>query len=151
MTTQIIKGSCLCNTIKYTVTGPPILNVLCYCRNCQKSTGSLGVANSLYKQENLSITEGQDSLRTYKDSNTHDGSVVDRSFCQNCGSNIVFSNKAKSEDVVIVTSGTMDLEDGQAWAPMVEFYCQDKKAWLDLGVETKTFEKVPLRFDRVLG
>ncbi|KAB8273906.1 Mss4-like protein [Aspergillus minisclerotigenes] len=144
-----INGSCLCGTIKYHITGSPALKILCYCQNCRKSTGSLGMANSIYHRSNLTISQGHDTLRTYKDSATHSGSPVDRSFCGNCGSNLFCENKEKGPGLVIVTSGTMDLEDGQSWQPVMEFYCKDKKTWLETNLETKKFETVPATFENL--
>ncbi|KAE8369332.1 Mss4-like protein [Aspergillus caelatus] len=147
--TQTIYGSCLCGTIKYHITGDPALKILCYCQNCRKSTGSLGMANSIYRRENVTITQGHDTLRTYKDNATNNGSTVERSFCGNCGSNLFCENKEKGPELVIVTSGTMDLAAEQTWEPVMEFYCKDKKTWLDTNVETRKFEEVPTAFDNL--
>lgn len=50
---------------------------------------------------------------------------------------------------MIVTSGTMDLEDGQSWQPVMEFYCKDKKTWLETNLETKKFETVPTTLENL--
>lgn len=50
---------------------------------------------------------------------------------------------------MIVTSGTMDLAAEQTWEPVMEFYCKDKKTWLETSVETKKFEEVPTTFDNL--
>ncbi|OGM44203.1 DUF636 domain protein [Aspergillus bombycis] len=146
---QTIHGSCLCGTVKYHATREPILRILCYCQNCRKFTGSLGMANSIYRRENITIAQGHDTLRTYKDSATHNGSTVERLFCGNCGSNLFCENKEKAPDLFIVASGTMDLEAGQTWVPVVEFYCKDKRAWLDTNAETKKYEELPKTFDNI--
>ena len=48
---QTTRGSCLCGTVKYHATGEPVLRMICYCQNCQKFTGSVGMANSMYLKE----------------------------------------------------------------------------------------------------
>ncbi|PIG87006.1 hypothetical protein AARAC_004759 [Aspergillus arachidicola] len=97
----------------------------------------------------LTISQGQDTIRTYKDSATDSGSTVERSFCGNCGSNLFCENKQKGPGLVIVTSGTMDLEAGQSWQPVMEFYCKDKKTWLETNLETKKFETGPATLDNL--
>ena len=50
MAETTISGNCLCGAIQYELLGPPIVNVLCHCNNCRKSTGSSFMANSFYKK-----------------------------------------------------------------------------------------------------
>lgn len=50
MTETAITGNCLCGTVQYELSGPPIINVLCHCKNCKKSTGSSFMANSIFKK-----------------------------------------------------------------------------------------------------
>ncbi|KNG91405.1 DUF636 domain protein [Aspergillus nomiae NRRL 13137] len=146
---QTTRGSCLCGTVKYHATGEPVLRMICYCQNCQKFTGSVGMANSMYLKESITITQGHDTLRTYKDNATHNGSTVERSFCGNCGSNLFCQNKETAADFFIVASGTMDLEAEQTWVPVVEFFCKDRRAWLDTNVVTRKHEQLPKTFDEI--
>ncbi|KAF2239337.1 hypothetical protein EV356DRAFT_502366 [Viridothelium virens] len=41
-------GSCLCGTIRYSLSSPPTQCVLCHCNNCQKSSGSAFMTNNWY-------------------------------------------------------------------------------------------------------
>lgn len=45
---KVTTGGCLCRQIRYEATGAPAMNVLCYCENCRKVTGSICMANSMY-------------------------------------------------------------------------------------------------------
>ncbi|EFR02681.1 DUF636 domain-containing protein [Nannizzia gypsea CBS 118893] len=125
------KGSCLCGKVRYELEGQPLHYVLCFCNNCRKTTGSLCMANSWYKKEALKITEGKNNLATYLDKTTDSGVVLERSFCVSCGSSVVSENKARLPDMVIVSSGTLDLAEGESWGPpTLEFFCKRKAAWL---------------------
>ena len=44
----VVKGSCLCGAIKYTIEGSPSTTVLCHCISCKKQSGSAFKANSIY-------------------------------------------------------------------------------------------------------
>jgi hypothetical protein len=47
----MVTGSCLCGNIQYELHGDPINTAMCFCDNCRKSTGSIGMANGWYSKE----------------------------------------------------------------------------------------------------
>ena len=51
---KIRTGSCLCQSIKYTVTGEPLTFRVCHCVNCKKASGSAFTTNAFYKDEVVS-------------------------------------------------------------------------------------------------
>ena len=44
--------------------------------------------------QNMKVTKGQDSIKTYRDSDTKTGKALLRSFCSNCGSNVFLAPEA---------------------------------------------------------
>ena len=46
-----ISGSCLCQQIRYELTGDSQVKLLCHCNNCRKVSGSSFMANSVYQQD----------------------------------------------------------------------------------------------------
>ena len=40
-----VKGSCLCNSVQFTISDPVQRFYTCYCSRCQKETGSAFAAN----------------------------------------------------------------------------------------------------------
>jgi hypothetical protein len=46
---SLTYGSCLCGSIKYTLSGAPSTTVLCHCISCKKSSGSAFKANGFYQ------------------------------------------------------------------------------------------------------
>ncbi|KAJ5478345.1 Glutathione-dependent formaldehyde-activating enzyme/centromere protein V [Penicillium desertorum] len=130
----MVTGSCLCGNIQYELHGDPINTAMCFCDNCRKSTGSIGMANGWYSKEARA-----DTLRTYQDHATDSGATVERSFCPDCGSPVIAENKTKFPGAVIVTYGTMELESGRYWKPELEYFCKRKVEWLGTPVETKKF------------
>lgn len=47
-TPDVVTGSCLCQKVRYKVTGAPLTTIICHCDSCRKSTGSAFMANSFY-------------------------------------------------------------------------------------------------------
>ncbi|KAJ6000348.1 hypothetical protein N7481_000757 [Penicillium waksmanii] len=64
---NIITGSCVCEKVRYELTGSPITNIICHCDTCRKITGSVFMANSAYTRENFKIITGEDVLKVYDD------------------------------------------------------------------------------------
>jgi hypothetical protein len=58
---KVVTGSCLCRKVRYEATGAPVMNVLCYCENCRKVTGSICMANSFYLKPVSLNTPDRDS------------------------------------------------------------------------------------------
>ena len=90
------------------------------------------MTNCIFPKSALVITRGgEDALRTYRDSDTRSGRTVSRSFCGICGSWLFVENSAKAE-IVGVSNGSVDggVED-KVLAPKVEFFCAEKREWME--------------------
>ncbi|CAG8958552.1 hypothetical protein HYFRA_00009868 [Hymenoscyphus fraxineus] len=123
-------GSCLCGKVRYTITGQPKTRVVCHCLSCKKATGSSFMANEFYDREQVKIQDPDLVLKTYTDTSPESGSVLARSFCGNCGSNMVAQN-SKRPEAMAVASGTLDDETLlREWTPRLEFYCKRRSDWL---------------------
>ncbi|KAJ5355503.1 uncharacterized protein N7496_012715 [Penicillium cataractarum] len=125
-----ISGSCLCQQIRYEISGDPQVRLLCHCDNCRKATGSSFMANAVYQEDQFRIISGEELLKIYKDSNNSSGNALSRTFCSNCGSPLFITNSV-FKGMLTVTSGTMDLGPSKSeWAPQVEVFCQSRREWL---------------------
>ncbi|GFG00527.1 putative glutathione-dependent formaldehyde-activating enzyme [Aspergillus udagawae] len=128
---NVVTGSCLCQTFRYKVTGPPKTTVICHCDSCRKGTGSAFMANSLYLKDQLQVLTGEDSLRVYVDNSTGSGKPLSKSFCSICGSSLFVSSESIDPSTVAITSGTMDLGPSKGeWEPKMEFFCARRREWL---------------------
>ncbi|KAF3401671.1 hypothetical protein F1880_010026 [Penicillium rolfsii] len=125
-----ISGSCLCQQVRYEVTGDPQVRLLCHCDNCRKVTGSSFMANAVYQKNQLRLVSGEETLKTYQDSNNSSGNVLSRVFCSNCSSSLFITNSL-NEGMLVITSGTMNLgPSASEWAPQVEVFCKSRREWL---------------------
>lgn len=125
------KGSCLCEAVSYTVVGPPTLQYLCHCRNCQKLSGGAFNANCFFPRSSFKVTTGQQHLSIYHCEVTGSGLITHRHFCGKCGTPLFIYPDSKP-DVVVVMAGTLDEFD--AFEPKQETWVSHRRDWVK-GVE----------------
>jgi len=95
-TTQ--RGSCLCGSVSYTVSGPLRPICACHCKQCRKTSGHY-VAATQCLQHDINIKE--DALTWYQSS-----TEAERAFCGVCGSNLFwrrFNNR-----FISIFAGSLD-------------------------------------------
>ena len=97
------KGSCLCGTVKFTVTGKTSNMNHCHCSMCRKIHGSLFA--TYFNAEALEITEGSSAIGRYESS-----PGFTRTFCTQCGSTL--PEQSHSDNGVFVPAGLMDDDPG---------------------------------------
>ncbi|MGB6006936.1 GFA family protein [Castellaniella sp.] len=72
------QGQCHCGAVKFSVDAPlPTQAVSCNCSHCRAK----GFLLAFFPAEKFSLTQGQDSLRSYR-FNTHQ---IEHQFCAVCG------------------------------------------------------------------
>ena len=132
-----LRGSCLCGTSKYSITGPPIQGIICHCRNCKKFTGGPFAANVWIPKDYFKLDEASAaSVTRYADSNTDGGSTLYRASCKNCGSALFVD--IPHYGIVSVTRGTLDVaEDIETLNPAVEFYYSRRLPWAEINSKTE--------------
>ena len=85
MTTDI-QGGCLCGTVRFTATGPPLRTFACHCTFCQKLTGSSFYAESLFDNDAVTFNEGP--LKQFEHTSDGSGKKVYVHFCPTCGTTV---------------------------------------------------------------
>jgi len=127
-----VTGSCLCQAVKYTVSGSPRGTVLCHCSNCQKTTGSAFANNLRVLKSKLTILSGEDKIKCHKDSNTKSGIELSRYFCGDCGSPVYLTNP-EFQGLVVLYTGCIDT-DAKHERPRGEMFGENTRKWF-AGVE----------------
>lgn len=84
------------------------------------------MTNAFFKSQNMTISKGQDSIKTYRDANTKTGNALLRSFCSNCGSSVFLAPAAGG--LAIVQAGAV--EGSEAWVPTHESHPDAKWKWI---------------------
>lgn len=118
------KGSCLCGSIAYEISGELGPLIFCHCSRCRKANGSAFSAVSPIPTTNFRIVKGEESLRSFSvDSGIH------RFFCSNCASPII-SKRDAMPHIVRVRIGTLDTPvDGNVSA---HIYTGSKASWYEI-------------------
>jgi hypothetical protein len=81
------KGECFCGTVKIEASGEPAAMGYCHCQSCR--TWSAGPVNAftLWKPEDVKVTEGARHLGMFQKS-----PLSQRQFCTKCGGHVMTSH-----------------------------------------------------------
>ena len=127
-------GGCLCGQVRYSANADPGSDFVCHCENCQKQTGTAFAIFVAIAKSAISI---QGRLKTFHDKGDS-SQLVDRSFCPECGSPIVFE-AAAIPGLAFVHAGTLD---NTSWLdPKVHVYCDSKEQWTPIPEGSRKFAK----------
>lgn len=77
-------GSCYCGAVQIEVRGEPLEMGYCHCENCRRYSAAPVSAITLWKKENVSVTEGAEFLGKFRSSE-----MSDRGYCTKCGGHIL--------------------------------------------------------------
>ncbi|CAF3764243.1 unnamed protein product [Rotaria sp. Silwood1] len=134
-----ITGECLCGQITVSLTKEAFeatdKTLVCRCKNCRQSSGSLGSINIIVPESAVKIT-GQPKL--YRDSNTTSGAPLQRAFCGNCGSPI-YSASPNMPGIQAVKLGLFD----KIPKPSAEQFCKARPSWDKPIADAHQFDTVP--------
>lgn len=100
----ILRGGCLCGSVRYEYPGEPGESSYCHCDDCRKATGGPYTVGVLVEAAKLRIVSGQvKGYTTIADSERK----ITREFCPQCGSPL-FTRAAKCPDLVFLKAGCLD-------------------------------------------
>ncbi len=121
--TMPITGGCLCGAVRYEASGPPRDVQYCHCRMCQKNTGGAFSVLAGFRADGFRITRGGPTF--YKSSD-----IVERGFCANCGSSLVYRYFDPDHLYVWVSVGTLD--NPEAAPPTHHYGIESQVSWLTI-------------------
>ena len=132
----IRKGSCLCGQVKYSFYADQIDAVSCYCRDCQRVTGSPLTTVVAVSADTLNI-EGL--TRTFSNRSAGNRKVT-RHFCPNCGSQL-FTEAEMVPGVKFVKCSTLD--EPSAAVTTANFWLSSAARWAPIDKEIACFDENP--------
>lgn len=135
MSTEI-RGGCSCGAVSYSSTLEQPRTMACYCKDCQRATGS-PMATFVAVPESLMSLEGEAKSHTVKGDS---GRAVTRHFCGECGSQL-YSTVESMPGVYFVKLGT--LENADDLAPQVHIWVKSRPNWCELPAGAPAFEENP--------
>jgi hypothetical protein len=117
------RGSCACGALAFESSHAPVLQLRCFCTDCQKSTGSVMAPLAFFPAGAVRILRGQ--TRAY-DSRNDSGHVVTKEFCPECGTT-VFHGSTSYPHLRGVPVGILD--DATHFRPTTNIYVGSAPPW----------------------
>lgn len=121
--TKSIAGGCACGSIRYRSTGEILFAAHCYCRDCQKATGT-GQASFFILAKSETDVDGEPSTWM---TTGESGNTVYRGFCETCGSPVYNTNTGYPENL-FVHAATLD--DPSLFTPERAVYRDKAQPWV---------------------
>lgn len=121
----MLKGSCLCGEVAYTVAGPVESASHCFCTMCQKQHGAGAGTYANIARADLRIERGADNITEFASSEQGR-----RAFCRRCGSTL-FWRSEETPDRIAVTLGTLDTPFTDPVG--IELHTDTRPSWLPHG------------------
>ena len=97
--TMPITGGCLCGAVQFEVVEEPYQTDYCYCRMCQRSSGSVLTTWADIKAHEFRFSRGE--IKFYRSSE-----YAERGFCATCGSTLI--QRALKGDWIALATGSLD-------------------------------------------
>jgi hypothetical protein len=129
-------GGCLCGAVRYEARGEPLFAGCCYCKDCQKASGSGFVPFMGFAAKDVRFS-GQTRLVVTKAAN---GGDAHRNFCPNCGS-LVFGGIVGVHDQHTIYAGSLD--DNSLFEPQFAIFNRSRPPWAPLPEGLQAFEAMP--------
>lgn len=117
-----IRGSCLCGSVQYEITGSFALAGHCHCSICRKANGAAYVSWGIIDPQQFRWTAGQDHIAQYESS-----PGKQRCFCRQCGASLASSHGGRVSEVVL---GSIDGDPGTR--PLEHIFVGSKAIWHDI-------------------
>lgn len=131
-----ITGQCLCGNIKYSFAQEPKEKGLCYCRSCQRKSGSSHIAYLAGKESYVEMTG---SVKWYG-AVGESGRSKQHGFCPECGS-VLFGKSEFWPGILAVYAGSLD--EPKNYKPRVNIWICDAPSWACLDDRLPKVEKNP--------
>jgi hypothetical protein len=102
------QGTCFCGAVEVTVSGAPETMGYCHCRSCRSWSAGPVNAFTLWKPENVTVTEGGEFVGHFMKTKTSD-----RRYCTKCGGHLMTSHPTFGlVDVYAATIPTLPFKPG---------------------------------------
>ncbi|MCZ7563311.1 MAG: GFA family protein [Burkholderiales bacterium] len=120
----MIRGSCLCGSVRYEVRGRLGRISHCHCSMCRKAHGAAFGTYASVRREDFVWLSGADAVVAYRSS-----PAVTRTFCGRCGATLQFIDDTHP-DALDFTLGTLDEDPGAR--PALHIFVASKAPWFEI-------------------
>ena len=130
------QGGCLCEAVRYEISGAIEKVFYCHCRRCRKANGSAFAAVTPVAKSHFVITKGQQHLKSYRSE-----AGVHRAFCDQCGSPIIGYRESDPE-TIRVRIGSLDTPVAEKLTAHI--FVASKAEWYDIHDDAPQFDERPV-------
>jgi hypothetical protein len=120
-----VRGSCLCGSVGFVVTGEPLIARHCHCLRCRRARGALHASNLVVPIDALRVSRGQDRVREFK---LPEARFFMQAFCADCGSPVPRIDPGRK--IAIVPMGSLDDDPGVR--PSEHIWVGSKAPWHEI-------------------
>jgi hypothetical protein len=131
---NLLKGQCLCGSVKYEIEGEPQLSFLCQCTQCQKITGTGHSAEFVVSEKVVSVSGKLQSYEMKSDI----GNTVSSQFCPRCG-NPIYKKSSGFPGLLFFHAAT--LENPDIFKPQKVFWASSRQPWDHVNPELEVLQK----------
>ena len=131
-----LRGSCLCGTVAYEITGDFKVVHNCHCSRCRKARAAAHTTNGFTAMDDVRFTRGGDTIKTYKHTDARYFSQV---FCPTCGSGLPRLDPERK--IAVIPFGSLDDDPGRSGDDHI--FVGSKASWYEITDEVPQFEQAP--------
>jgi hypothetical protein len=102
---ETLDGGCLCGRLRYRCHGKPDWLIICYCRFCQRATGSDRMVEPLFHPDAFKVVAG--TPKVFDLPSAGSGKTIHVHFCPDCGTKIALTFERFPESLGLY-AGTLD-------------------------------------------
>ena len=117
-----VTGRCLCGTVRFQFSQPPLALRACWCRDCQYLSSGNAAMNAIFRTASCEITGEVSEYVSTADS----GNTMRRRFCATCGTPL-FSHASDRPDLMVVRIGALD--DREIGGPAFYIWTASAPSW----------------------
>jgi hypothetical protein len=130
------QGGCACGAVRYEISGEPVFQNHCQCRDCQQESGTGHGSYLTFIRDGVKISGTAKGWDIVADS----GNVKTSSFCPTCGSPLYLTFKAMPQFMAVHAAS---LDDPGRFKPHAVTYASRALAWDRLDPALQGFAKMP--------
>lgn len=130
-------GTCQCGSIRYKISAPPIVTLVCHCIDCQKLSASAFSLTMAVHRGSFVLTSGK--LKSWERPTAAGGTAVCY-FCPDCG-NRIFHENPEMPEILRFKPGTLD--DTSCIRPDAHVWTKRAQPWVDIPADMPCYEAQP--------
>ena len=123
-------GGCVCGSVRYQISGEPVICQVCHCRFCQRRSGSAFGTVAYFEERDVTFLQGE--LRTYEHHSDESGRWLKMQFCPRCATTVTHTVEMRP-GLRAIAMGTLDDPE---WPPFQRhIWVRSKRSWVSIPAE----------------